>query len=188
MSIGKRVTEAIEKYQARDFEGALIPACIAIDATAKKEFPKVKTVGARYKSFLRNYMWMIGLVGLRGIVARNIRLKYIPPNLKPGPDGCVPIEDILYEIIRCGLLHEAGVADYIVLSDDVILGYDGDRYVISAALPLGLTVAAMISPTNSIEKLANPKFTITIGRKKFVASQLWGQHDSLIQQLRDGEI
>ena len=40
MSIGKRVSEAIEKMDASDSEGALFAICATIDATAVKEFNK----------------------------------------------------------------------------------------------------------------------------------------------------
>ena len=40
MSIGKQVSEAIDKMQAGDTEGALYALCSAVDATATREYGK----------------------------------------------------------------------------------------------------------------------------------------------------
>ena len=53
MPISGRVIECINKYNANDLDNALIQICIALDGTAKREYPKVNNVGKRFKEFVK---------------------------------------------------------------------------------------------------------------------------------------
>lgn len=100
MTIGKRIAESVEKAEAGDAEAALVTACIAVDATAKREHAAEKQNNRRYKAFLRDYAWLIGFVGLRGLVARRIRVPSLHPDLRPEADGTVALEDVLRHLIH----------------------------------------------------------------------------------------
>lgn len=58
MSIGNRINEALEKLQKRDYENSLIQICIALDATAKKEYPGLGSA-KRCKKFIEDNMSFI---------------------------------------------------------------------------------------------------------------------------------
>jgi len=53
MSISNRIEEAFDKLQMQDYDNALIQICIALDATAKKEYPG-KGNAVRMKSFIKD--------------------------------------------------------------------------------------------------------------------------------------
>lgn len=53
MSTADRVLECINKYNANELDNALIQLCITLDVTAKKEYPRVKKVGVRFKAFVK---------------------------------------------------------------------------------------------------------------------------------------
>ena len=73
MSIGKQVSEAIDKMQAGDTEGALYALCSAIDATATKEY--AKRGKASFKSFVSSNFGLITAVAF-GPKILNLNLEY----------------------------------------------------------------------------------------------------------------
>jgi hypothetical protein len=176
MSIANTVQATIEFYESGNVESALIMACIAVDATAKKEYPTERNNNVRYKGFMREYAWLIGHIGLRGVVARHIKLKALPPNLKPDSNGSVSLEDVLYGVVRCGLLHEATIKDHVILEETVILGYDGQKYQLPTSLPLGLIAAAIASPLNISERLET-HHVLKLGEQEYFVNDLWGRRD-----------
>lgn len=182
MSISKRVSECLEIFERGDAEAALVSACIAIDATAKRERPSEKKNNVRYRAFLSDYAWLIGLVGLRGIVARKIKLRAQHPDLKPDAGGFVAIEDVLYGVVRCGLLHEASISDHVSLEEDIVLGYDGSKYQLSRTLPLGLIAAVISSPSNAHERLEQD-VSIKIGWRTLEVNATWGTRYALAAAL-----
>jgi hypothetical protein len=114
--ISKRVREAIGKMEVRDFEGAFIPLCIATDATAKKEYPLLPRVNARFQAFLREHLEVITYFGTGGFMSlRSLELG--EEGLK---SGSVPVEGILYEAVRCALLHEAELPEHVTLSKELV--------------------------------------------------------------------
>ncbi len=108
MSIGKRIEEAIAKMDAGDCEGALIPASIAVDATATQEYPAL-TNNQVYKSFLGDNLDLFTRASFGGIRIGRIALKYDHPDSRSSADGTCTVEQILYHVVRCGLLHQAGL-------------------------------------------------------------------------------
>ena len=109
MGIGKRVKEAIEKMQTADPEAAWIPTSIALDATAKKEYPNVKKVGERYKKFIHENFRLISRLSFGGVTIGRMHLGYQHPDIKIDDKGTCSIEEILYHAVRCGLLHEGNL-------------------------------------------------------------------------------
>ena len=59
MPVTDRVIGCINKYNSNDLENALIQVCIALDGTAKKEYPKIKKVGERFRAFIKANMDII---------------------------------------------------------------------------------------------------------------------------------
>jgi hypothetical protein len=180
VTIGKRVLEALQKAEGGDFEASLIPLCIAIDATAKKEHPNF-VVGKRYKEFLRNNAWIIGYVSFR-IVAKEVRLGLAHPKLRPGPDGLVLFEDILYHVVRCGLLHEGTFSDYVELSPTIHYGYNPPRLVIGQGIVWGLLFATVLPPVNAAESIASDAWLSVDGQRATV-NELWGRRNSFVPAL-----
>ena len=72
MSISKRIAQAVDHMQEGDAEAALIPTCIAIDATAKKYYGKGG--GDSYKTFIHENLGLITRIALGGCSILNIRL------------------------------------------------------------------------------------------------------------------
>jgi len=187
MSIAKRILETIQKFEINDIEGALIPVCIAVDATAKREYPSLKSNSVRYKAFLRDNLWIIGLVGFNGLIGQKIRLQFNHPDIKQDESGLCNIEDIIYHIIRCGLLHEASIDKYIKFSSKTILSFDRTKYIISKSLPLGLAAAVILSPFNRNEKIGD-SIGIEIGKAGFLIDHIWGKKNDIGLLFKKGKL
>lgn len=177
MSIGKRAGETLASLASGDAEAALLTACVLVGATSRLEYPHESRDSVRYKSFISSQIWIIGLVAFQ-IVAKGYKVRCLHPDLKPLADGTVLLEDVLYKVVRCGLVHEADISSHVRLSDSKIIGYDGGKYVFSERLPRALLVAAMLSPKNSGQQLQG-NYTVRIGRREFPAQSLWGKRNEI---------
>ena len=175
MSISKRVTEAICYAENGDFEAALIPSCIAVDATAQLEYGARGSNRELYKRFLRENADIIGYAGLR-IVARNIRLRNPDPTLKLRGDGTCTFDELLYHVVRCGLLHSGSIDQFVVLSDSVLLGYDEHRVVVYRSIVWGLLFSVVLAPCNSQQKLPN-EYWLGVDGNRWTVMDLWGRRE-----------
>jgi hypothetical protein len=185
MSIGKRVAECMEKAIAGDPEASLLPICSALEATAKREYPTERQSGPRFKKFLKESLPIIGFFGLSGLVTPQLRVGVSHLNhdtLKMDADGRATLEDVLYHVVRCGLDHEATIAQYVSFPENVILGCQGPTLQLCRALPYGLVLAVVGSPANSTEKLPSP-FSITCRGLIYNLDEYWGQRSQLIASI-----
>jgi hypothetical protein len=186
MSIGKRASETLASLASGDAEAALLTACVLVGATSRLEYPYESRDSVRYKSFISSQIWIIGLVAFQ-IVAEGYKVRCLHPGLKPRADGTVLLEDVLYKVVRCGLLHEADISSHVQLSASTILGYEEGKYIYSERLPRALLVAAMLSPKNSGEELQGD-YTLRIGRRDFPAQSLWGKRNEILKLLVANEL
>lgn len=101
MGVADRLHEARVQYRSGLKVGALISLVIAVAATARKRYPR-KRYGdkASFTGFLRDEMIRGGFWGPR------LHLLVLMPFR--GTDW--PLEDILYGVLRCNLVHEATLA------------------------------------------------------------------------------
>lgn len=187
MSIGKRVAEAIQKYN---------------DATAQKAYGKPGR--GSYKQFVKDNLYLITKIGL-GISIENIILKVPPeylakfPEMKADSDGSCRIEEILYHVVRCGLLHEAQLPPNLHFHFDTPghgqFSVAPDKLQIPASLIMGLAIAVITCPANLDEQMDEGGY-LTISSAVNAAYQresgelmlhgygipfnhLWGKRDSL---------
>lgn len=178
MAIKNRIKEAIDKLNQDDYENALIQVNIAIDATAKKEYPKEKT-SHRCKKFLRENQAFITRVGLG--------LLEIHGDIKFGKEGKT-LEEVLYNIIRCTLLHEGEMSEKIEITSKVSIGMSEDGKVI---IPLNLIWAMILavigSKVNANERLPE-HYSVTIGTirrtLKLRLNEFWGKKEEIFELVR----
>jgi hypothetical protein len=68
--------------------------------------------------------------------------------VKPTPDGCHPIQDILYQV-RCDLLHEAEMPSNTQVTDRLVLG-GSSPFLLPASIVHGLIAAVVVAPVNRV--------------------------------------
>ncbi|AKG33314.1 hypothetical protein [Paenibacillus durus] len=123
MSIYSFLEAAEHLYDNNFYEEAFCLVCVAIDASAQRQYPDLK-VGERYKKFISSHFEIICNNGFPGISASSIRIKVNVDvkNLRTDENGYVGMEDIIYHIIRCGLVHDCVIDQSIKFIDSTIIG------------------------------------------------------------------
>lgn len=176
MSIGKRVSEAIDKMEASDPEGALFAICAALEATAVKEFGQRGR--SSYKEFISQNMGLISDIAL-GRRIRGLQLEFDHPEMKKNADGVYPVEEIFYHAVRCGLYHEAGLPSNLQFTNEYRIRCNHGALVLPASLVYGLIVAVVVAPVNAGESALKPS-VLNMGQFPIPISKLWGRRAELL--------
>lgn len=130
---------------------ALAIACSAVDATAKKLFPRLNN-NERNKRFLRERLHTITEFGFPGLRAGGIRVRCSGvEGLKPDENGMVGIEDVIYHAVRCSLIHQCEVDSRIRFTESTVIGDFEQDFSIPCSLINGLLEAVRREKCNSVE-------------------------------------
>ncbi len=142
MSIQSFLDSAEILYDNQKYDEALCLVCIAIDACASKQYPN-KRNAERYKLFLKKHFSTICRYGFPGIEASCIRIKVNIPciELKPDSNGYVDMEQIIYHVLRCGLVHECNIEDTIQFTDTSNIEDWNEKFFIPKDIIWGLMEA-----------------------------------------------
>ena len=148
MSVQSFVNSAKILYENGKYEDALCLVCIAMDACSSKQFSH-KGNAERYKNFLKRHFSTICKYGFPGIEASNIRIKVNVPNisLKPDKNGYVDMEQIIYHVLRCGLVHECNIESTIQFTETSIIGDWNEKFYIPKDIIWGFIKAIEESQT-----------------------------------------
>lgn len=174
MSVGKRVSEAIEKMDASDPEGALYAICSAIDATSTKEFNKQGK--SSYKKFIHQNLGLITDIAFDGKQILNINLKYDHPNIETDAKGLCTIQDILYHSVRCGLYHQAEIPGNLIFVEENIIKVEDSKLILPSSLIYGFIVAVILSPVNINEKTSKDEI-LNFYNLQIPINKLWGKKE-----------
>jgi hypothetical protein len=110
MSTKERVEEAELLWRQGRKEGAWAVALIAAAATSRKRYPKTIADNQAFKSFIRDVLSTL-MYGKSLQGTPNPRIIF----------DQTPVEDIIYEHLRCNLVHEADLSQKVVFSESVIV-------------------------------------------------------------------
>jgi len=174
MSIGTFVSASFDALQDGKYDIALALTCSAVDATATRCFPSIKQNNQRYKSFLKENMRIITTFGMPGLSAGGIRIKCSNlPGLKTDDSQMAGLEDILYHIVRCGLLHQCEIDREIVFTNNTQLGDFENRFRLPFTIVVGLLMSVVLCEYNKNEHL--PKVhTIKFRDREIPVNAMWG--------------
>lgn len=165
MSIADRVKESIDKYNSNDLENALIQICIAFDGTAKKEFPHITTNAKRFKAFVKANMDIITFFTFNTNVFIDCQF------------GEYTIERFVYEVLRCGLIHEGELSTrfrFTEAGEPVTIG--GNQWSFPKTFVFG-ALLAVIGASSNIRQRAADQLSVTIMGQRFKLNDLWGHAD-----------
>lgn len=139
MSVQSFINSAKILYENENYQEALCLACSAIDACASNKYPNEKN-NVAYKNFLKDNFRVICKRGFPGLSAGEIRIKVNVPsiNLKTDENGYVGMEQIIYHVLRCGLVHKCDIENNIKFTDNTIIGDWNDYFYIPKNIILGL--------------------------------------------------
>ncbi len=175
MSIGTFVSSSLELTSKGKYDVALSLVCSAVDATSAKCFPEGKTNNSRYKSFLMKNMRIVTTYGMPGVSAGGIRIKCINiPDLKTDTDHMVGLEDILYHVIRCGLIYQCDIEDRIEFTERTMLGDFEGKFRIPYAIIFCLIMAVILSKENLSERVPGTK-EFNVNGRNVDLNTFWGK-------------
>lgn len=174
ITVGDRVKSAIDEANSGRFEMALEHAAIAIDVTAKRYFAADESKAKNYKNLLIEYLWLIELLAFPGLNLEESKFGNYPIKKTPVPT----FQDLIYDVIRCGLVHAEGVPDSFAFNDSGTLEFADERLVFPKGLIWALLALIVCCPCNSNEKTAEG-YHLTFFGNKLVINDLWGQESFL---------
>lgn len=176
ITIGDRVKEAIDYMEKNQLEHALTATCIALDITAQEISGKEKSARSDFKKFLSDYLWIIQYMGIPGIMGQSIKIGFSHPNIKPDINGNCRIEDIVYHVIRCKLIHSTGLDSKIRWQNNSF-GIDASgNLILPNKFIWGLIGAIVFCPQNK-NAVINKNYWIGIDEFKFQIQDIWGRLD-----------
>jgi hypothetical protein len=144
MSIKCRLDDSTLLFNAGRRDGALLNLLVAIAATARRRRPRSAfTDRVAFEGFLCDEA---------AVVTPSIdRLMIYVPNadVTKYPDRMMPIEAIVYLMMRCGLVHEGVLPDSIRFVDGIDVVVDEDAVHFGHILMERLAMTVVLAPENS---------------------------------------
>jgi hypothetical protein len=171
MAISDRVKEAIDKLSQGDPINAFIQVSIAIDATGKRAYPQ-QTTSYRCRRFIRSNQAFITRVAFGKL---EIKGEIIFDTIS----GEKNFEKVLYDLVRCSLLHEGSLPKEVEIIKETKFGVTNDgKVIISEKLIWALILAVIGATTNKDEMLPN-YYTASIEETTLKINELWGEKETI---------
>lgn len=179
VTVGNRVQSMIDHMEKGELDLALSDICIALDITSQKYYGKISSSRTDYKSFIKENIWMIVATGMGTLITESIKLPFHHPEVKPDADGYCTLEQIVYHVMRCGLIHGTGEDSKIVWNYSVPLALDkSGNLQLSPSFIWGLALAVITCEANKDERV-NDTCWISAVTFKYLINDLWGKRENV---------
>lgn len=182
MNVGNSVRRAIEDWEANELESAILHACNAVDGTAKKLYPSLRS-NERFSKLLRDNYLILGPMGMPGI---NLDETRFPVKVKSpkAPGGKPDLADVIYGIHRCSHAHGDELpAGFELIKDargaarhTTIVVKEG-AVQLSDRIIFGLIAVAIMSPVNIGQQVPDCYFLTFGDIEKMMINDWWGRAD-----------
>lgn len=145
MEIERFTNLSQSEYSKGNYETSFSLACQALDAASKKVYPKLKT-GDRFKTIIDDnfdFFCKVGLPGIscKGIVFSNSMIK----NDLGLKNDTASMQEIIYKLIRCFLIHECRLPINLALTEKTLVGPKDNKFYIPVSVIQGLiSLAKMV--------------------------------------------
>ncbi|MCC6866482.1 MAG: hypothetical protein IT280_10030 [Ignavibacteria bacterium] len=181
MSISSFISGAIILNKLEQYDAAFALVCSTVDATSKKIYPSDNN-NHRNKNFIKKYFRIISTFGFPGIRAdgMKIRCRNIP-DIKTDKEEFVAIEDIIYHIIRCGLVHECKLDNRLQFINETRIGDFDGYFQLPKQIIWGLIIAVILCENNQSEK-CNKNIEINIKGQVVKIDEMWGQEKKWLEK------
>ena len=184
VSVGQRVQSMIEHMSKGEVELALSDICIAIDITSQKYYNEPKSSASCYKCFLKENMWMIIVIGMGSLITETVKLPFTHEHIKSDSEEYCSLEQIIYHVMRCGLIHGTGEKSKIIWNSNVPLAIDENQNLnISPSFIWGLALCVIVCPINIHERVGDYCW-ISTATFKYLINDLWGKRDSVKNMIK----
>ncbi|MBY4210780.1 hypothetical protein HQO42_05275 [Rhodococcus fascians] len=187
MKVGDSVRLAIDAFDRRETESAMLHACNAVDGTARKKFPKLG-VAARFTKLLRDDYPIFGLMAVPGV---NIAETRWPVEIQSylGKDEWPDIAALIYVVHRCSHGHGDELPFEFRLVDEEISAISHiivERGVVR--LPwntiFGLLAVAVVQEENGDQRVRDDQWlSWGVPTMRFEINDWWGRKDDFLAKL-----
>ena len=177
MKLCRHVLHAIEDADAAKFDSALLHACIAIDATAKRLLPTESQVRRRFVQSLRDYYWIVEPMVGAGINLVDTKFSNVKLRSTSSPD----LADIVYEIFRCSHAHGDEVPpEFSVIATqggfNSLWGLADGQLHMPDRIVWALLAVTVFCKANRDQKTTG-KYFLSLGEERFLIRDWWGRED-----------
>ena len=179
MKIADHIKYSLNACDSRELDKAMLFACLAIDGTAKKAYPAIDKVGARFKKFIVEHLDIIELM-FGGI---DLHETVFPFKDNKGNIG-VKFEDIVYEKFRCNLAHGNELPDgydiNVKVSDGIqqfMIDIAGQSMTFPESAIFALGLPCVLSPVNADQKIGSNLYHYRDPINSYVVDRWWGKVD-----------
>ena len=155
VTVGDRIQSVIDHMEKGEIELALSDVCIAIDVTSQKLYGE-KSSASCYKRFLKDNMWIIIVTGMGSLISESIKIPFQHEDIKSDDQGYCTLEQIVYHVMRCGLIHGTGEDSKIIWNYRIPLALDPHGYLnLSPSFIWGLVLSVVVCEANEHEKVGD---------------------------------
>lgn len=184
VTVGDRVQSMIDHMEKGELDFALSEICIALDITSQKYYRKTVSSRTIYKKFLKENIWMIVTTGMGSLIVESIKLPFRHTDIKSDADGYCTLEQIVYHVMHCGLVHGTGEDSKIVWNYSIPLGIDeAGNLQLSPSFIWGLALAVIACDVNKDERVKDTCWISTM-TFKYLINDLWGKRESVKTMLK----
>jgi hypothetical protein len=181
MNVGNSVRKAIDDWEKGDYESAMLHACNAIDGTAKKLYPELRSNAARFTKLLRESYSILGPMGMPGINLIETRFP-VTVNSPKASGGKPDLADVIYGIHRCTHGHGDELPDGFELISDAagparLTRFQAVRGAVrlSDRIIFGLIAVAVLSPVNIGQVVPDGYYLKFGASEKLMINEWWGR-------------
>jgi hypothetical protein len=170
MAIHDFLTGAVRELAFQNYAVAMACVCTALDATAKAEFGG--STRQRCLKYINRYLDIITLVGFGGAIVAvpGSTLKVNDPINRTKTTN---ITEIIYDSIRCSLIHEANLPFAVAFTDRSFFGMENSVFLIPTRFIVALVLAVVASPHSLGEKI-DESWGIVLDPRPIPINQLMG--------------
>jgi len=172
--LGDVIQDAFELLKSKPLV-ALTQACIASDITSKKYtgMNGKRDNRVRFEKFFNDYKHIIMSSGrIKLIVQGELRI------------GTLTIQELLYKLIRCGLVHDGDIDENVILVEDKIGIDENNKILIKADIIEGLLLTNVLCNSNK-EIRCKDNFLVEMLFERYPINSLWGREDLFYYKLEE---
>jgi len=183
MNVANSIRKAIDDWEQDELESAMLHACNAVDGTASKLYPNLKSNNERFTRVLRENYAILGPMGAPGIDLIKTRFPVTVQRPK-APGGKPDIADVIYGIHRCSHGHGEDLPDGFSLIQDAAgpkrlthMRVEQGKVRLSDRIIFGLLAVAVLSPANKDQVTsALDGYHLTFGDSTtLIINEWWGR-------------
>lgn len=158
VSVGARIQSVIDHMGKNEIEMALSDVCIAVDITAEKYYGESQSSA--------------------------IKIPFQHKDIKSDEQGYCTLEQIIYHVMRCGLIHGTGEDSKIIWNNRIPLALDKDGNLnLSPSFIWGLALCVIVCDVNRNEKVGETCW-ISTASFKYLVNDLWGKRENIKMMIK----